>query len=356
MKLLVFLLLLPTTCFSQEIKNIIGYSYSIIKDQKVVHLEAVGLASVNLNSKYKTTTIQSVASVSKSIMGVALMKAVDEKLVNLDEDINNYLPFKIINPHSKNGNYITLRNLATHTSGIIDSDKYWDNVYSSGTSASMTLKQFIKAYFISDGAFYEESNFSEYGSNVSYEYSNAASALVGYIVEVQAKMLFKDYVKEKIFVPLKMTHSGWGYNDIEQQNHTIHYDESLLEIKPYSLISYPDGDLKTDIEDLSIFLVELIKGYNGKSKLLTSTSWRELFKKQFSSSNPPKNNKLPGKNTGIFMLIKSDHTIGHSGSDPGIYTDMYFNKETGDGRVFMMNTTLNKKNLQEYKDIQSKIY
>lgn len=355
MKLLLILALLPTMCFSQDTKNIIGYSYATVKDYKVVDMEAVGFANVKLNSKYKTTTIQSIASISKSIMGVALMKAVDENLVNLDEDINNYLPFKIGNPHSENGNYITLRNLATHTSGILDSNKYWDNVYSSGTSPSMSLKEFVEAYFVSDGAFYEEGNFSKLGSNISYEYSNAASALVGYIIEVQAKVLFKDYVKEKIFIPLKMAHSGWGYNDIEQKNHTIHYDESLFEIKPYSLISYPDGGLKTDIEDLSVFLIELIKGYNGKSKLLTHTSWKELFKKQFSPSNPPKNHKLPKKNTGIFMLIKSDHNIGHSGSDPGIYSDMYFNEETGEGKVFIMNTTLNKKNFQEYKDIQSKI-
>ncbi len=355
MKILLFLVLLPMSCFSQSTKNIIGYSYATIKDYKIASMGAVGFANFKSNSLYKTTTIQSIASISKSIVGVALMKAVDENLVNLDENINNYLPIKIVNPYSKNGNYITLRHLVTHTSGILDSKKYWDNVYSSGKSASMSLKKFIEAYFISGGKFYEKDNFSKFGSNISYEYSNAAAALVGYIIEVQAKMLFKEYVKEKIFIPLKMVHSGWTYDEIEQNNHTIHYDETLSEIEPYSLISYPDGGLKTNIEDLSIFLIELIKGYNGKSSLLTLTSWRELFKKQFSESNPPKNNKLPKKNTGIFMLIKFDHDIGHSGSDPGVYSDMYFNEETGEGRVFIMNTTLNKGNFQEYKNIQLKI-
>ena len=148
MKIFFFLMLLPLMSFAQESNNIVGYSYAIIKDYKVVSMEAVGFSDIKLKRKYKTSTIQSIASISKSIMGVALMKAVDDNLVDLDEDINKYLPFKIVNPNSESDNYITLRNLATHTSGILDSNKYWENVYSEGKSASMPLKEFIEAYFL----------------------------------------------------------------------------------------------------------------------------------------------------------------------------------------------------------------
>lgn len=60
-------------------ENIIGYSYASLKHYNVVNRKVVGFANAKLNSKYKTTTIQSIASIRISVMGVALMKAVDEK-------------------------------------------------------------------------------------------------------------------------------------------------------------------------------------------------------------------------------------------------------------------------------------
>ena len=59
------------------------------------------------------------ASIRKTFTGVAMMQAVQEGKLSLDQDINTYLPFKVVNP-SFPDTAITLRQLATHTSGITD--------------------------------------------------------------------------------------------------------------------------------------------------------------------------------------------------------------------------------------------
>ena len=53
------------------------------------------------------------------VAGVALavMQLVEAGRLDLDADINTYLPFKVVNPHHPNER-ITLRHLATHTSGM----------------------------------------------------------------------------------------------------------------------------------------------------------------------------------------------------------------------------------------------
>ncbi len=50
------------------------------------------------------------ASISKSMFGVSITYLVEKGLINRDEDVNNFIPFRIENPH-KDQSIITLRNL-----------------------------------------------------------------------------------------------------------------------------------------------------------------------------------------------------------------------------------------------------
>jgi len=55
-------------------------------------------------------TIMNIASISKTIIGAALIRTVQDGKLSLDEDINKYLPFKVANPSFPN-EPITLRHL-----------------------------------------------------------------------------------------------------------------------------------------------------------------------------------------------------------------------------------------------------
>jgi CubicO group peptidase (beta-lactamase class C family) len=64
-----------------------------------------------------------VASISKLVAALAVMKLVDEGKVDLDRDVAEYLGFAVRNPAFPERN-ITLRHLMAHTSGIRDSVDY----------------------------------------------------------------------------------------------------------------------------------------------------------------------------------------------------------------------------------------
>lgn len=58
-------------------------------------------------------------SISKTFTGVVIMRAVEDGRLNLDQDVNSYLPFSVRNPAAPSS-AITLRQLMTHTSSIQD--------------------------------------------------------------------------------------------------------------------------------------------------------------------------------------------------------------------------------------------
>ena len=64
-----------------------------------------------------------IASISKAFTALGLMKLYDKKLFKLDDDISNYLGFKVENPNFPNVP-ITFRMLLSHTSSLQDGNGY----------------------------------------------------------------------------------------------------------------------------------------------------------------------------------------------------------------------------------------
>ena len=133
--------------------GIVGLGASVIVDKKLVLSTGYGFADFENKVPFKSSTIMNIASISKTFTGVCIMKAVEDGLVSLDEDINKYLPFRVINPNSPHDK-ITLRHLATHTSGLIDrSPFYGDSTYHYGKSKPEPLGEFLKNYFVVNSYF-----------------------------------------------------------------------------------------------------------------------------------------------------------------------------------------------------------
>ena len=93
----------------------VGVGAAIIVDKKLMWSRGYGYADLSRKKPFTPLTIMNIGSISKTFTGACMMHAVEEKQLSLDEDINSYLPFKVINPNFPNEK-ITLRNLATHTS------------------------------------------------------------------------------------------------------------------------------------------------------------------------------------------------------------------------------------------------
>ena len=134
-----------------EEAGIAGLGAAIIVDKKVVWVKGYGFADKERAVPFTPDTVMNIGSISKTFTGVALMRAVQEGKLSLDEDINSYLPFKLTNPHQPNER-ITLRHLATHTSGITDRSSVYLNTYHYGGRTPEPLGEFLKSYFVPGGS------------------------------------------------------------------------------------------------------------------------------------------------------------------------------------------------------------
>lgn len=99
--------------------HIPGVAACVVKDDRVIWTGAYGWANFEDSIQVADTTVFKLASVSKPYTGTALMQLYQEGFFDLDDDINDYLPFVVVNPNFPDS-VINFRMLLTHTSSIND--------------------------------------------------------------------------------------------------------------------------------------------------------------------------------------------------------------------------------------------
>ena len=72
-----------------------GIALSIVSGQDIVFQKGYGYANLQQKEPFTVRTIQPIASISKTIVGVALMKLVDMGKINLDDQVNSFIPFHL---------------------------------------------------------------------------------------------------------------------------------------------------------------------------------------------------------------------------------------------------------------------
>lgn len=342
-----------------------GFAVSIVTEKGTFYQKGFGFSDKENQKKYTEKTIQNIASVSKTLVGIALLKAQELGKLNLDEPIENYIRFKVHNPNFPDEK-ISIRQLATHTSSITDNEFYLSKNYYLKTNQNLNN---VKLNFddeqifnpsdsiISMGVFLEKmlsengkwnkNSFTQHKPGTIYEYSNIGTALAAYIVEQATGESFKDFTCKYILKPLKMNSSGWNFEDVKFSDFSRLYENPKTLLPYYEMVTFPDGGFITSVNDLSKFLTELIKGYNGKGTILSKKSYQEYFSPELSSANfINRNERNPyseSYNVGVFIGFGYTGYIGHTGGDPGVLSMMFFDPKTNVGRIMIYNTNFSDK-------------
>ncbi len=340
--------------------GMVGVGAAIIVDKKVVWMKGYGFADKAQSIPFTPHTVMNIASISKTFTGAALMRAVEEGKLSLDADINIYLPFKVVNPYFP-GARITLRQLATHTSGITDRWSVFESTYHYGGDSPEPLGEFLKNYFSSNGKNYANDNFLKVKPGTHREYSNIAAGLAGYIVEIAVGEKLDAYAKRSIFAPLKMDDTGWLPPEIARSNQAKLYFSQFglaVPIQPYRDVTYPAGGARTSVADLSKFFIALLnEGEYEGTRILQKRSVDEMLRFEYTASNKPENVDLKEKNSGIFWQSKFNVTrMGHGGSDPGLKTEMLTDLSREIGVILFTNTSLDDKGMASYSAIFEELW
>ncbi|WP_373063175.1 serine hydrolase domain-containing protein [Gemmatimonas sp.] len=324
--------------------NVMGLAAAVIVDKKVVWMKGFGYADWQRTRPFMPSTVMNVASIAKPFVGVAMMRAVAAGKLSLDSDVNQYLPFRVVNPY-RPAERITLRHLATHSSSITDRWEVYRQTYRFGGDPTEPLGEFLAAYFTPGGKYYAKDNFLEARPGELREYSNIGAALAGYIVERAVGAPVNVYTKRNIFTPLGMTHSGWFMREVDMKNHStlfVSQNGQTVPILHYGGTTYPDGGLRTSVEDLSKFFIAMLNdGAFGGVRILDAPSAAEMRRFQFTDGNRPTNFPAEDGNSGLFWRTKFNGLRrGHGGNDPGVEVEMLTDESRRVGVIYFSNTSL----------------
>jgi CubicO group peptidase (beta-lactamase class C family) len=171
-------------------KEAAGIVTLVMKEGKVVHHEAVGMADVAGGKAMTKDAVFWIASMTKSINGTALMMLVEEGKVTLDEPAAKWLP-GLAKLKMKDGSApktaITLRMLLSHTAGIAFPPRKADD-------GAVSLKQYVDRLLAAPLAF-------EPGSDYEYGFG---PTVAGRLLEVVTGKPYEVFLKERLFEPLGM--------------------------------------------------------------------------------------------------------------------------------------------------------
>ena len=310
--------------------NIAGMGIGIVSGDSILFTQGYGYSDIKTKEPFTPQTVMNIASISKTFVGVALMHLVEKGMIDLDDDVNNFLPFKVLNPYLPES-IITPRHLMSHSSGIKDDQKVYLPSYHYGGDSPIPLGEFLKDYLSPNGTHYSKKNFTKSRPGKKFVYSNIGAGLAGYIVECVSGKPLNIFTREIIFKPLDMNNSCWFLSEMDHAKHSRLYESkknnTLLDnIDLYGLTTYPDGGVRTTVADLSRYLLCIMnKGLYKGTRILEEETVSEMLTPDYIDSYTK------------FWNIGDQ--VGHGGGDPGVSTGMYYSPKDKLGIIFFINTS-----------------
>ncbi len=315
-----------------------GVATVIVKNGEIVWLQCYGFADIENGITVTDSTQFLLASMSKLFTGTATMQLKEDGMLQLNNDINEYLPWPINHP-VQSTIPMTIQQLMTHTSSIKDNWSAMSNYYGY-PDPTISLEACMQDYFTVTGQNYNANqNFLSAPPGTVFNYSNMATALNGYITEIVSSMPFDDYCDEHIFEPLCMEKTAWHMADLDSNEVARPYSYSngnFIANPHYGFADYPDGQLRSSITDLANYMIAFLNGGSlGSNAILSPSSVSEMWTQQIPSIESKQ-----GLNWYKELLYHSGgETLlwGHNGGELGVSTDMYVDPESNIGLCVLSN-------------------
>lgn len=290
----------------------------IIHDDEMVWSHAYGYYDRENKKKATTQTLYLQASVSKTITATALMQLYEQGLFDLDDDVNDYLPFSLRNPNHPD-TPITIKMLLSHRSSLADDNLYW--ICLSYIPGDPDVDGFpypwLAEYLTPGGSAYSSSTWSRDKPGETYYYANIGFSVVAYLVEILSHQDFNDYCQQHIFQPLQMNATGFRLRDVDIESVAVPYEfknGGYFRHPHYGIhVLYPAITLRTSIEEYSHFIIAHMNGgvWNG-IRILNQSTVEMMHSAHFSPSDK--------YNYGLGWQITNkvfEKNYGHSGGYVG---------------------------------------
>ncbi len=180
----------------------------VVRDGRVAYEGQFGRKTIDAaregNAAANRDTMYRIASISKLITTLGVMRLVEEGTLSLDTDVSVYLGWSLRNPHFREVP-ITLRMLLTHRASITDeAGYYWED----------KLNVNLKDVFTPGGSYYGKGDMWSKKARPGYyfQYGNLNWGVIGTVMERASGERFDRLMKRLVFDPLGIR---GGFNPAE---------------------------------------------------------------------------------------------------------------------------------------------
>jgi CubicO group peptidase (beta-lactamase class C family)/D-alanyl-D-alanine dipeptidase len=280
-------------------KELPGLSIAIVDDQQVVWAQGFGMADPRKNKPATADTVYRIGSVSKLFTDIAIMQLVERGELNLDAPVTDYLPD--FRPHNPFGTPVTLRQLMSHRSGLLREPPVGNYFETTEPSLAATVKSLNDTELV-------------FPPNTHTKYSNAAIAVVGYLLEERSHQPFAKYLKASVLDRMELKHSSFEPDPQIVENlasaEMWTYDGLKFSAPTFQLGMAPAGSMYSTVTDLGHFLsVLMARGQTSNGSLLKPATIEQMWSPQFP--NPS------GRVFGLGFIVRSlegHRLVGHGGA------------------------------------------
>ena len=263
---------------AMEVSQTPGLALAIVRGQEVVYARGFGVTSVEDGQLPVTPqTLFCIGSVTKSLVGTALMRLIEQEILHLDTSICHYLPWLRQVNHAMQ--HVTLRQLLSHTAGL--PHRHITHGPRSNEAVAATIQQEIAHTRLIAP------------SGKIYVYSNLGFVLAGHIAEVVTQKQFPDLMQELIFSPLHMTRTFFDRTVAMTYPLALPHEldrTGAMRVKHTfvdNAVGNPAGLALSTILDLSKFaLLYHGEGCFGQEKLLNASTLAEMQRPQAIMHTP----------------------------------------------------------------------
>ncbi|MGE0931730.1 serine hydrolase domain-containing protein [Peijinzhouia sedimentorum] len=280
--------------------NVPALGVGIIENGKLSKVEVYG--TLDKEEEAPLNTIFKVASLTKPIFAITILKLVDKGILDLDEPLYKYW----IDPdlgqdmrHKK----LTPRLVLTHQTGFSN----WRYMSESNKLAF------------------------EFEPGTKYQYSGEGFEYLRKAVENKLGRSIEELAKEHLFEPAKMTDTRfWWDATMEEKRYAQNFDESGERIETAKYYeANAAANLLTTVEDYGNFLEYVINGAELSEELFT-----EILKPQVKL----KEDDFFGLGWEILTgFSNNEYAILHSGKDPGVSTLAILFPKSKNGYLIFLN-------------------
>jgi len=254
-----------------------GVSLAITKDDKLVYVKSYGKMSGTDNTAITNSSLFRIASVSKPITGVGIMKLVEAGKLTLDSKV--FGPGSILGndfPSTKLGDVsnVTIRNLLHHTTNA------WPN---NGSDPMFQQPAMNHSQLIS----WTLDNYNAVTTRGIYSYSNFGYCILGRVIEKLSGKSYEQFIKDEVLTPCGISTMLMSGNTLADRkpNEVIYNGQNGDNPYLYNITRMDShGGWLASATDLARFMVK-VDGFPGKADILQPSTISLMTTRSVPSSN-----------------------------------------------------------------------